>query len=87
MLSCIGYVIKSNHESGKGYYDIALFPHDPIKDVGILIEVKFKQSAKKALDQIAAQDYTQALQSHGCPKILSYGFSFDGKDVTVGCTA
>lgn len=77
------YVVKSNHESGKGYYDIALFPNDFAKDVGILIEVKFKQSTQKAIDQIEEQNYKQALESHGCKKILSYGFAFDGKDVAV----
>lgn len=77
------YIIKSNQESGKGYYDIALFPNDPIKDVGVLIEVKFKQSTQSALDQIEEQNYKQALESHGCKKILSYGFAFDGKDVAV----
>lgn len=77
------YTVKSNHESGKGYYDIALFPNDPIKDVGILIEVKFKQSSQSALDQIEEKNYKQVLESHGCKRILSYGFAFDGKDVAV----
>lgn len=77
------YTIKSNHESGKGYYDIALFPKDPLKDVGILIEVKFKQSVQKAIEQIQEQNYDVALKSHGCKQILSYGFAFDGKDVEV----
>lgn len=77
------YTIKSNHESGKGYYDIALFPNDPVKDCGILIEVKFKQSTQNALDQIEEQNYKQGLASHGCASILSYGFAFDGKDVAV----
>ena len=77
------YEIKSNHESGKGYYDIALFPNDPIKDVGIVIEVKFKKSVEAALQQIEKQDYAAALKSRGCKNILAYGFAFDGKDVEV----
>lgn len=77
------YVVKSNHESGKGYYDIALFPNDPVKDVGVLIEVKFKQSTQSAINQIEEQNYKQALVLHGCKRILSYGFAFDGKNVAV----
>jgi hypothetical protein len=76
------YVVKSNHESGYGRYDLGLYPTDPHRDPGIVIEVKFEKKAKAGLKQINDKAYHQELLTHGCSKIRSYSFAFDGKKVT-----
>jgi hypothetical protein len=77
------YAIKSNRESGFGRYDIALYPSDPAKDPGIIIEVKLnKGSAEEALLQIQDKAYGTDLRQQGCKMVLLYGLHFDGKKVS-----
>ena len=77
------YTIKSNRESGFGRYDIALYPNNPTKDAGVIIEVKMNQeSAEGAILQIQDKAYATDLRLHGCQTIHLYGIHFDGKQVT-----
>ncbi|MEK7655006.1 MAG: AAA family ATPase [Pseudomonadota bacterium] len=77
------YHVNSNRESGYGRYDIALYPNDPSKDPGVIIEVKMnKESADQALLQIQDKEYATELKRHGCKTILLYGLHFDGKTVS-----
>jgi hypothetical protein len=77
------YLVKSNRESGYGRYDIALYPIDPGKNPGIVIEVKMnKESPETALMQIQDKAYATDLRQHGCKIIHLYGIHFDGKQVT-----
>lgn len=77
------YHVNSNRESGFGRYDIALYPNDPNKDPGVIIEVKMnKDSADMALLQIQDKAYTTELKQRGCKTVLLYGLHFDGKKVS-----
>lgn len=77
------YTVKSNRESGKGLYDLALFPLNPNIDPGVLIEVKMGPNAEAGLKQIHDKQYHHELEDHGCAKMQVYGFTFDGKVVKV----
>ncbi|MEI6791356.1 MAG: AAA family ATPase [Myxococcaceae bacterium] len=77
------YTVKSNRESGYGRYDLGLYPCDPQKDPGILIEVKMAQDAQAGLEQIEQKAYHQELTTHGCSRINAYCIAFDGKNVTL----
>ena len=75
------YNVKSNRESGYGLFDIALFPKDPKKDPGVIIEIKTKGSVDKAIEQIQSKEYSTELHEHGCSTVYLYGMAFDGKKV------
>lgn len=76
------YKVKSNRESGYGLYDIALFPENPAKDAGIVIEIKTRETAEQALAQIQRKAYSMELKENGCRTIHLYGIRFKGKEVT-----
>ena len=77
------YLVKSNRESGYGRYDIALYPIDPEKNPGIVIEIKMnKESPETAIMQIQDKEYATDLRQHGCHTLHLYGIHFDGKKVT-----
>lgn len=76
------YNVKSNRESGYGLFDIALFPKDPQKDPGVIIEIKTKDSVDKAIEQIHSKAYSTDLHEQGCNIIHLYGMQFDGKQVS-----
>lgn len=71
--------ISSNKESGDGYNDIQVEIED--EEVGIVIEVKYAHDAgletecKKALGQIEASGYVQALRDAGMQTIWKYGIA------------
>jgi hypothetical protein len=77
------YTVKSNRESGYGRYDLALYPQEPQKDPGIVIEVKMGPKVEVGLNQIEQKAYYQDLQTHGCRQINGYSIAFDGKVVTL----
>jgi hypothetical protein len=77
------YIVKSNRESGYGRYDLALYPKEPQKDPGIIIEVKMGQKAEVGLHQIEQKAYYQDLQTHGCTQVNAYSIAFNGKAVTL----
>jgi hypothetical protein len=85
------YEVKSNRESGRGRYDVVLFPKDISKN-GVIIE--FKKVNKKrnetleiacsaALKQIEDKKYDVELKDCGVKNILKLGIAFDGKNVLV----
>lgn len=76
------YKVKSNRESGYGLYDIALFPKDPTKDPGVIIEIKITGSADEAIQQIQRQAYTTDLKEEGCKLIYQYGMIFNKKKIS-----
>ena len=87
------YRIVSNRESGKGRYDIAIYPFDRKKDAYILEfkvfnerkEKTIQQTAENALKQIQDKNYEADLLAYGIPKehIYKLGFGFSGKKVWV----
>ena len=83
------YEIKSNRESGKGRYDIAVIPRDP-QALGLLFELKsveetttdakLAKQAQKALQQIDDKNYVAEFRQRGIHKVLKIALVFKGKD-------
>ncbi len=80
ILSCYdAWVVSSNREAGEGYSDILLAMSD--EETGVVIEVKYaengnlEESCKKALLQIEANHYEEALRKEGMEHILKYGIA------------
>jgi hypothetical protein len=72
------YVIKSNLESGKGRYNIAMYPKRD--DLAVIIEFKkvnnrnLENLAEQALEQITANTYESSLKDFGYQgDVLCYG--------------
>ena len=88
------YIVRSNHLSGKGRYDIMIIPKN-IKQIEtekcFIIEFKkakpgkMEKAAQKGLDQIEEKNYEAELLDQGFTKdnIVKYGIAFQGKDVFV----
>lgn len=86
------YLLKSNHESGLGRYDIMLIPRKSGKKACIF-EFKVKSKAEKnlsetverALQQIKDKKYTEILAEVGIEEenICNIGIGFSGKKVLV----
>ena len=83
------YELKSNRESGRGRYDIAVIPRDPqvlallfeLKNVKQTItDVTLAKQAKKALQQIDDKNYVAEFKQRGIHKVLKIALVFKGKD-------
>ena len=81
-LKADGYEVKSNRESGKGRFDIALIPARKTKTC-IVIECKHSfheddliEDSQKAAKQIERNDYLKSFESKGYRQVLGYGISF-----------
>ncbi len=77
--------IKSNKESGKGRYDVAIIPRD-ITKLGIIMEFKatindskLELEAKEALEQIKQSGYFLELKARNITNICQLGLAFSGK--------
>ena len=87
------YRIVSNRESGRGRYDIALYPKQEDLDTFIMefkvcderTENSLEQTAKNALRQIKEKKYEADLLAAGIPaaRICELGIAFQGKEVLV----
>lgn len=87
------YRIVPNRESGRGRYDIAMYPLQENTDAFIMEfkvqdrkkETDLEQTAKNALQQIVDKNYEADLLAAGVPeeRIYKLGFAFAGKDVLV----
>ena len=87
------YRIVSNRESGRGRYDIAMYPLHEGQDAFIMEfkvhdankEKDLIATAENALQQIEEKAYEADLLAAGIPKerIYKLGFAFEGKDVVV----
>lgn len=87
------YRIVSNRESGRGRYDIALYPLQPDGDAFIMEfkvfdgrkEKSLEETAANALRQIEERQYEADLIAVGIRKerICKLGFAFEGKEVLV----
>jgi hypothetical protein len=85
------YEIKSNKESGLGFYDLMIIPKDTQK-CGIIMEFKVAQPkdklekiAKKALAQIDVCRYDAELKQRGIQHIVKIGIAFRGKELKTLC--
>ena len=87
------YRIVSNRESGRGRYDIVMYPRQTERDAFILefkvrnekLENNLEETADNALKQIEDRAYEKDLLAAGIPAehIYKVGFAFSGKDVLV----
>jgi len=87
------YRIVSNRESGRGRYDIALYPKQEDMDAFIMefkvcderTEKSLEQTAENALKQIEEKNYEADLLAADIPaaKICKLGFAFQGKEALV----
>jgi len=86
------YYIISNHESGYGRYDVAMFPKLNAKQPAIIFEFKnatkdtetaLKEAACEALNQIDKQRYAAAIQKFHADIIFKVGVAFCGKKIYV----
>lgn len=82
--------VRSNRESGRGRYDIAIFPRaDSGLSLGIILEFKQEKEttnlsrlAEEALEQIETNAYLTELGDHDhLTEILQVGLAFSGKEV------
>lgn len=79
--------MRSNRESGNGFSDIMIQIDD--SDTGIIIEVKYAEhdnlemECQKALRQIDATGYTDALKQEEIHRILKYGIACRRKECCV----
>ncbi|MCK4608678.1 MAG: AAA family ATPase, partial [Gammaproteobacteria bacterium] len=83
------HIIKSNHESGFGRYDVMIIPKDKTK-LGLIIEFKvanqeddMEQVANIAMKQIEERQYETELKQHGINNILKLAMAFKGKEVCI----
>lgn len=87
------YHIRSNRESGRGRYDIAMYPINKDEDAFIMEfkihdsknEQSLADTAENALQQIKEKAYETDLLAAGISeaKIYKIGFAFSGKDILV----
>ena len=83
------YEVRSNRESGRGRYDVAIFP-PKAGNPGVVLEFKTAGSAEElaakaqeALEQIAARGYDAEFRARGVTDVKQYGIAFCGKQVQV----
>ncbi len=85
------YAVRSNRESGYGFYDIMLMPKLP-NYVGWVIEFKKVDKDRKekielvvdvALQQIKAKEYAEELRAQGIKTIVAVGVAVKGKKLLV----
>ena len=83
------YEVRSNRESGRGRYDVAVFPKDTEK-AGMVLEFKtaetedaLEKKAQEALAQIEERGYDAEFRARGVGVVRKYGIAFCGKTVCV----
>ena len=83
------YEVRSNRESGRGRYDVAVFPKKA-ENPGVVLEFKTAGSAEElaakaqeALEQIAARGYDAEFRARGVTDVKQYGIAFCGKQAHV----
>lgn len=85
------YHIRSNRESGKGRFDIALTPKDK-KQKGIIIEIKspylekgknLNQALEDAAKQLKLKNYGHEMRQQGILDILQLAIAVQGKNLLV----
>ena len=83
------YLVKSNHESGYGRFDVALFPKNRALP-GFIFEFKkalsesdLQKKAEEALKQIETNEYDSLLRENGNTNIVKIVIAFFGKQAKV----
>jgi hypothetical protein len=77
------YTIIQEFPSGKGYADIAYIPKPGIHKPAMVIELKYEQNVKTAIDQIKKKNYPKKLE-HCLDNLLLVGINYN-KDKEHAC--
>ena len=82
-------ILKSNRESGYGYYDLMLSPrdpHDPVYNKAVILEFKraeknedVRKAADEAFKQIIDKEYYTNIVERGVKDVVFIGLAFYGK--------
>ena len=70
--------------TGRGFADIVFLPLPSVNKPALVVELKYAQTARSAIDQIKDRQYTKALEGYA-GKILLVGINYDKKDKTHSC--
>ena len=70
------YVMHRELASGKGFADIVLIPRKNVESPAIVVELKFRQDADAAIDQIKRRQYPAKVVQH-TDNLLLVGINYD----------
>ncbi|MBR6121887.1 MAG: AAA family ATPase [Prevotella sp.] len=70
------YVMHRELASGKGFADIVLIPRKNVESPAIVVELKFRQDADTAIDQIKRKQYPAKVAEHTADLLL-VGINYD----------
>jgi hypothetical protein len=70
------YVMHRELASGKGFADIVLIPRKNVESPAIVVELKFRQDADAAIDQIKRRQYPAKVEQH-TGNLLLVGINYD----------
>ena len=73
------YVVQREIPAGKGFADIVLIPRKNVDSPAVIIELKYDKSAKSAIEQIKAKNYSDCLKDY-TGEILMVGINYDRND-------
>ncbi|MCF0186406.1 MAG: AAA family ATPase [Bacteroidaceae bacterium] len=78
------YKIIREMPTGKGFADLVFVPWRNVNLPAIVVELKWKQDAKTALDQIRERDYPTSLKEYA-GEVIICGISYDKKSKVHSC--
>ena len=79
------YTMIRELPTGKGFADICFLPRKGQGDKpAVIIELKYNQSARGAIDQIKQKKYTSALEDY-CGRLLLVGVNYDKRTKSHSC--
>lgn len=78
------YTLIRELPTGKGFSDIIFLPRRASDKPAMIVELKWNQSAKGAIDQIKDKQYVQALEEYS-GNLLLVGVNYDKKSKTHCC--
>ena len=71
------YLVKREFPTGKGFADIVFLPRPGCKVIPIVVELKSKQSASIAIEQIKNKEYCDSLKNYS-GEIILVGINYEG---------
>lgn len=78
------YTLIRELPTGRGFADIVFLPLPSVNKPALVVELKYAQTARSAIDQIKDKQYTKVLEGYA-GKILLVGINYDKKDKTHSC--
>ena len=78
------YRLMRELPTGRGFADIVFWPLPSVNKPALVVELKYDQTARSAIEQIKDRQYTKALEGYA-GEILLVGINYDKKDKTHSC--